>query len=235
MLRGSYSQKREDLALDKFLGQKRSGLYVDVGAYDPHRFSNTRRFYKRGWTGINIEPNKSNCMKFHKYRPRDINLNCGISCTESTLSFFNLSPATLSTFSESKAIEYQRQGFALVSVEDVPVKRLESILKEYTAGKRIDFLSIDTEGYDIEVLKSNDWEKYRPTLICIETAAHDESVTSDRKEGIEAFLASVNYKKIFDNGLNAIYRDNLGARSLFFTFATSRKLRPYKLSFMQRI
>lgn len=55
-LRGSYNQQGEDLVIDELLGHRSNCFYVDIGAGDPLRFNNTKRFCKRGWTGINIEP-----------------------------------------------------------------------------------------------------------------------------------------------------------------------------------
>ncbi|MHB8276898.1 MAG: hypothetical protein ACYDIA_04500 [Candidatus Humimicrobiaceae bacterium] len=63
-------KKEKTWFLDKFSGYKRKGFYVDIGANDPHMFSNTKRFYLRGWTGINIEPNVDNWQKLSSYRKR---------------------------------------------------------------------------------------------------------------------------------------------------------------------
>ncbi|MHB9129364.1 MAG: FkbM family methyltransferase, partial [Candidatus Humimicrobiaceae bacterium] len=157
-LRKSYAQKGEDLVLDNFSGNKRRGFYVDVGANDPHRFSNTKRFYLRGWTGINIEPDVDNWQKLSSQRKRDINLNIGIGESESSLEFYKFIPHTLSTFSKEEADNYVGQGYKLEKVVLVEVKKLEDILAEYCKGD-IDFMSIDTEGFDMQVLKSNNWNR----------------------------------------------------------------------------
>ena len=170
-LRKSYGQKGEDLVLDKFSGNKRNGFYVDIGANDPHRFSNTKRFYLRGWTGINIEPDENNWQKLSSYRKRDICLNIGIGENERSLKFYKFTPHTLSTFSKEEADNYVKQGYKLEKVVLVEVKKLEDILAEYCKGD-IDFMSIDTEGFDIQVLESNNWNRFRPKLICIESVFH---------------------------------------------------------------
>ena len=74
---GSYSQESEDLVIDRLLGSRSKGFYVDVGAGDPVKFSNTKRFSKRGWSGINIEPNPDTYLKLCADRPLDVNLTCG--------------------------------------------------------------------------------------------------------------------------------------------------------------
>src|SRR3989344_8171155 len=96
----SYSQLGEDLILDFFLKGKGSGFYVDVGAYHPINLSNTYKFYKRGWSGINIEPNYTKFRLFEEQRSKDINLNIGIGGASLKAQFFVFDADTLSAFSK---------------------------------------------------------------------------------------------------------------------------------------
>lgn len=205
MVKGSYSQQAEDLQIHKILKRKKTGFYVDIGAYDPDRFSNTKMFYKMGWNGINIEPNTINYQKFLKERIRDINLNIGIGNKEGDLSFFLFIPDTLSTFSESEADDYIKQGYKLVEKVKVPVKKLANVLKEHAKNKQLDFFSIDTEGLDMDVLKSNDWDLFNPKVICIESASHSHTNTSKKEDSIDGFLKSKGYKEVYSNSTNSIY------------------------------
>ena len=209
----SYSQKGEDLIIDKILGFKKDGFYVDVGAYDPHRFSNTKRFYLRGWSGINIEPNPKNYEKFLRDRERDISLNLGIANEQTVLSFYELFPDALSTFSEQEKEKYIKMGHKLVKIHQVPVMRLSTVFRKYAENKKIDFLSIDTEGYELEVLKSNDWLKFRPKVICIESVEYGIS-SSGKSNKQDDLLNSVGYKEYYDNGLNSIYIDVKNAKNI---------------------
>ncbi len=190
----SYSQCGEDILIDKLLRNKRKGFYVDIGAYDPTRFSNTKRFYLRGWKGINIEPDPTRAVNFNVSRPKDINLNLGIANKKGELKFYIFNPSTLSTFSRHKAEDYQKQGFELKKTSKIKVDRLSNILKKY-CKKSIDFFSIDTEGFDVEVLKSYDWDKFKPKVICIE---------SSNKE-IDRILSTFGYKKIYQTDVNSIF------------------------------
>lgn len=205
----SYSQKDEDLVIDKILGYKKNGFYVDIGANDPTRFSNTKKFYLKGWRGINIEPDFNNYQKFVKERKDDINLNIGIGQADAILKFYRFVPDTLSTFSQKEADSYVKQGYKLENVIDVKVNRLANVLSEYCASREIDFINIDTEGFDMEVLQGNDWRKFSPALVCIESIAHNirESDKSEKGDNHESFLISVGYKKVYDNGLNSIYQN----------------------------
>ena len=191
----SYSQWGEDIVIDKLLGKKRKGFYVDIGAYDPIRFSNTQRFYNKGWKGINIEPDPIRINKFYKLRPRDINLNVGVANKNGLLDFFKFSPQTLSTFSKDSVKNYQKQGYKLNEVIKVKVLKLSRILEKNVKRKEIDFFSIDTEGLDLEVLRSNNWKKFRPKVICIEGQG-----SSPKK-----FLEKLGYKKVYTNQTNSIF------------------------------
>lgn len=197
---GSYSQNQEDLRLDKLLTCKKRGLYVDVGAYDPYRFSNTMRFYKRGWNGINIEPNIENWKKFQIVRGRDINLNIGVAERRGTMEFFSMDPPTLSTFSGGQAEQYERQGFRIKSKKKIKILPLREIFAKHVGKRGIDFLSMDVEGFEMSVLKGNDWKRFRPHFLCIETALASQ-------DEISRYLQGVGYKKVFDNGLNSFYVD----------------------------
>lgn len=190
--KASYSQYCEDLILDRLTGYKAKGFYVDVGANDPVRFSNTKKFYDRGWAGINIDPNPY-CYKLLKaMRPRDINLNIGIGEASATLPFYDFLETEISTFSADRAIKVQNEGYTLRQVIDVPMKPLAEVLKDV---KHIDFLSIDAEDQNFEVLKSHDW-KVKPTVICIE---------NDTDHDYEGYLKQYGYKKVATTLLNSFF------------------------------
>jgi len=204
--RRSYSQKGEDLVIDKILGRRNKGFYIDIGANDPSRFSNTKRFYDKGWKGINIEPDYDNFSRIKAARERDVNLNIGIANNDGKLEFYRFVPDTLSTFCKEEADEYVEQGYNLVEKIEVSVRKLSDVLKEHCHGREIDFMSIDTEGFDMQVLRSNDWNKFVPKLICIESVAHTMSGKDNEKDdNHEPFLIKLGYKKVYDNGLNSIY------------------------------
>ena len=191
----SFSQGDEDIIIDNLLGRNEKGFYVDVGAYDPMRFNNTERFYIRGWKGISIEPDPIKINKFNKLRPRDINLNVGVANKNGELIFFRFDPQTLSTFSKKAAKSNQKLGFNLTEKVKIKVYKLRKILEENYLGKQIDFFSIDTEGYDIEVLKRNNWKKFKPKVICIE----------EQDYKIEKFLSKLGYKKVSQTEVNSIF------------------------------
>jgi FkbM family methyltransferase len=200
----SYSQHREDIIIDKLLGNKKKGFYVDVGANNPTGFNNTKRFYDKGWNGINIEPNTRGYKLFLKERKRDINLNIGISKKEGKLILYEMEPDMLSTFSENEMKGYKKNGYKLVKERKVKTLPLKKVLEKYAKNKKIDFFSIDTEGFDMQVLESNDWKKYKPKVICIETVQN----AGEEKPEIEKFLEKVYYKRVYKNNTNSVYIQN---------------------------
>ena len=203
----SFSQNGEDLVIHRLLKNKKKGFYVDIGANDPTRFNNTKYFYLRGWRGINIEPDLDCFIKLKRERLRDINLNIGIGKTNSELTFYQFKTKTLSTFSKSEAEKYRSQGYTLLAKKSVKVKKLSNVLRKYLKGKKIDFMAIDTEGFDNAVLASNDWVKYRPKIICIESVRHLIKKLG-RDTHLEDILVKRGYVKRLDNGLNSFYIDN---------------------------
>lgn len=191
---GTFSQYGEDLIIHRLLGNKSSGVYVDVGANDPTKFNNTTRFYRIGWTGINIEPNPQLMDRFVSVRPKDINLNIGVGRERSTLPFYSINPDTLSTFDRGAADEAKRQGYKIEKTVDVEVHLLAEILDKHLAGRPIDFISVDVEGFELDVLESNDWNRFRPTIVMIEV---NRAVAE-----IQHFMAGHHYIDAFSNGTN---------------------------------
>lgn len=166
----SYSQEGEDRILEKLFCEVHRGFYVDVGAHHPRRFSNTYLFYRRGWSGINIDAMPGSMKLFRRIRPRDVNLEVAISESPRCLTYRSFREPAFNGFGvciDSK--HAANPGWELLWEREMTTRRLDSVLAEcLPAGRRIDFLSIDVEGLDLEVLRSCDLERHRPTAIVIE-------------------------------------------------------------------
>ena len=174
----SYSQEGEDMVLRGFFeGQKNyKGFYVDVGAHHPFRFSNTMYFYRKGWRGINIEPTPTVMRLFRMFRRRDINLNLGISESRQQLTFYCFNEPALNGFSKAVSEERdQTNGYRIVNTLQIDTWPLAEVLDRYLPpGQQIDFLSVDAEGLDLAILRSNNWQKYKPRYILVEDAIDPE-------------------------------------------------------------
>ncbi len=178
----SYSQEGEDMILRRIFENQKTGFYVDVGAHHPKRFSNTHYFYDQGWRGINIDALPGSMRLFQEIRHRDINLEMAVSDKKETLTFYVFNEPALSGFSEILAKKRASKGnYHIIDQHQVTTEPLRDILNAYLPkGQCIDFLSVDAEGFDLRVLKSNDWEKYRPRAVLVEaleTSLHEIMVT----------------------------------------------------------
>lgn len=166
----SYSQEGEDMILRSVFEGKAAGFYVDVGAHHPARFSNTYYFYKRGWTGVNIDAMPGSMRLFEKLRPKDTNLEAAISDRKKSLTYYMFNEPALNSFSEDLSAERDRKGnYRITNEIEIETLTLAGVLDTYLSESvEIDFLSVDVEGLELEVLKSNDWSRYKPKIVLIE-------------------------------------------------------------------
>ena len=169
-----YSQVGEDVILGSML-RAPHGFYVDVGANHPWRYSNTALLYQRGWRGINIDPNTEAMQRFAQARRRDTNLVCGVGASEGLLTYYRFSDPAVNTFSPTVAEKLRTKKWLVeLPAQTVPVFPLAKILAEHVPpSTQIDFMNVDVEGHDLEVLASNDWARFAPTVIAVEDHAFD--------------------------------------------------------------
>lgn len=205
--KSSYSQEGEDLVVDRLLGGKKNGFYVDVGSHHPFRFSNTYFFYCRGWNGICIDPLPGTAQLFTKYRPRDIVLEMGISEVESQLNYYMFNEPALNTCDIARANELEVLGhYKIIDKKQIETKPLSTILDRYIKSNlQIDILNIDVEGLDLQVLRSNDWGKYRPKHIIAECLESDP--VKLKEDQIVSYLYGLGYKIYAKTGRSIIFTE----------------------------
>jgi len=164
-----YSQEGEDIVFERLLGKKESGFFVDVGAHHPTRFSNTYALYRKGWRGINIDATPGSMAAFAQWRPGDINIEAAVSDTPDPMPFHMFKEPALNTFDAALAESYIQAGYEKQEIKDIATRPLSDILDEYLPpGMKIDIMSIDVEGGEMGVLRSNNWEKYAPRYLVLE-------------------------------------------------------------------
>jgi len=203
----SYSQEGEDMILRRLLERQQRGFYVDVGAHDPYRFSNTCYFHRRGWRGINIDPNPLAIKAFDRERAADVNVCVGVADVPGKLMFHLFNDPALNTFDADLARERVKLPFyRLLETRDVPVRRLDDLLRQYLPqGQKIDFLSVDVEGMDLAVLRSNDWTQFRPHLLLVE--AHQRFASGVEGDPVNSFATEIGYQLIAKTLNTLIYED----------------------------
>lgn len=197
-----WSQEGEDKILQRMFERQPKGFYVDVGAHHPKRFSNTYLFYRLGWRGINIDAMPGSMSLFRKYRPRDINIELGVGREEGRLDYYLFNEPALNGFSRKVSVARNKEdtAYRVKEVKKIDVRPLSVILDQYLPdGQEIDFLSVDVEGWDYNVLASNDWQRFRPKVVLAEILfsslneiANTEVGRLMRDAGYDAYAKSVN-------------------------------------------
>ncbi|OGJ09757.1 hypothetical protein A2356_02130 [Candidatus Nomurabacteria bacterium RIFOXYB1_FULL_39_16] len=166
----TFSQEGEDVVLNNFLDGSKIGFYIDIGAHHPFRFSNTYFFYRRGWRGINIDATPGSMVLFKKYRPRDINIEAAVANKIKNIKYYLFDESALNSFSSVLSRERDKHSpYKIQKTIQLQTTKLSTILDKYMPkNTKIDFLSIDVEGYEHEVITSNNWQKFKPSYILIE-------------------------------------------------------------------
>ena len=207
-MRKSWSQEGEDRVLFSLLSGRKTGFYVDVGAHHPRKYSNTQLFYEMGWSGINIDAMPGSMREFDKRRPRDINIECGVGFDiDKKLPFLifkeGLYNTLSSNLSDPRIKDYEDKN--LYKVEEIKVKSLSTLFDEnIPKGVLIDLLSIDVEGFDLSVLMSNDWSKYRPKFIAVEVYGVD--IQELLQNEMHKYLSLKNYFAVAKTENTVIYK-----------------------------
>jgi FkbM family methyltransferase len=203
----SYSQCGEDLII-KFIfnsiGIKKPS-YIDIGAHHPNYLNNTGIFYETGSVGINIEPDPALFKEFTKKRKRDININAGIANVEGALDFYIMSTTTLNTFSKEEAMNAEKEGFKIAGVQKIDVLPLQKIIKEHAGGQFPDFLTLDVEGLDLEILQAINYKETAPLVICVESISFSNTGDGIKNTVIIQYLEQQGYMLYADTYINSIF------------------------------
>ncbi|MFC4261706.1 FkbM family methyltransferase [Ferruginibacter yonginensis] len=213
----SFSQAGEDRVMKFFfrsLGLKKV-TYLEIGTNNPIDINNSYYFYLEGNRGVIIEPNPDLISKIKKHRKHDICLNIGVSGSgkEEVLDFYifneNDKEKGLSTFSKEEATYVNNTtNIKIAEIRKIPVKPINTILATYFENEAPDFISIDVEGLDLDILKTLNFSRWRPKLLCIETVHYSQSHIKKSNDAIAQFLATHNYSAYAHTGINTIFVDN---------------------------
>jgi len=209
----SYSQCGEDLIMN-FIFQNYLKIqhpkYIDIGAHHPSYLSNTYFFYQKGSNGVCIEPDPFLFKTIKKSRKRDVCLNCGVGTGSEKLSdFYRMSEKTLNTFSKEDAERYESYGnHKIEEIVQIPLISTDDIIEKHCTDPP-NLVSLDVEGFDFEILKSFNFEKYRPNVFCIETLTYVQDNTEQKIHRTIDFMQQNNYFVYADTYINTIFVDKI--------------------------
>jgi len=190
-----FGQEGEDLIVGRLFDGVKNGFFVDVGAHHPFRFSNTWLLYQRGWRGINIDATPGAMAVFRRWRPEDINIECLVSTDTRPRPYFLHDEPALNTMSEDlvKRRALESPQYRMRETIMLEARTLASILEQHVSqGCGIDLLNVDVEGHDLEVLRSNDWARFRPRVIVAELLV--TSLADIEGHPIDIFLVERGYR-----------------------------------------
>lgn len=201
----TYSQCGEDACIYSYFERRNwrkyksnkiidRGFFVDVGCYHPVVYSNTYCLYKMGWRGVNIDGALGVKERFDKVRPHDSNIWALVSDSSESLTFYTWGESVYNTASKDIAEKLYREGRVDRPAVPItpPILKFSQIFSDYMTGDAIDLLTVDAEGHDLEVLRSNDWARYRPELVVAED--HHHNVEGMLLCNISKYLKSVGYR-----------------------------------------
>lgn len=184
----SFAQHAEDLIVEGILSTRypnerpRSWTYLDIGANHPVHGSNTYLFYKKGASGVVIEPNQKFAPLFKKCRPRDQFILAGAKFDDrDTATFYEVENDALSSFSESFHFRWKEQGGRganAISSLDMPLVDVNSVIEKNFQNK-LHIVSLDVEGYEMQVLEKFSFDQIRPDVLIVEYISPSHGTLKD--------------------------------------------------------
>ena len=208
--KASYSQAGEDTIIEYLFASIKINkpAYLEIGTNQPKICNNTYNFYLKGCKGVCIEPDANMIGAIKKARPDDTILNVGIASESSGTAPFYLFPKAVngwSTFSKEEAEIRKSESGIDYQVKQVELKNINAVIDEYFDSYP-NFISLDVEGLDLEILQSLNFEKYRPEVICVETISFGYLTNTETKiNSIIEFMHQNGYAVYADTHINTIF------------------------------
>jgi FkbM family methyltransferase len=199
----SYAQRFEDLYLMRCFGERSDGFYIDIGSGHPVYDNASLLFYLNGWHGITVEPNPSLARLTRAVRPRDRHIEALVGAASGEATFYLVNEYHgLSTMIESHARCALSQFGKTSEAISVPVTTLRELCEQH-APPAFEFLKVDVEGAEQDVLLNGDWQRFRPRIIVVEALA--PYTLAPAWEAWEPFLARHGYRHVWFDSLNRYY------------------------------
>jgi hypothetical protein len=203
------SQFQEDQFILRQFQNNYKGTYLDIGCFHPTRHNNTYKMHKLGWSGMNIDLNPLTIELFDYARPKDINLNIGISNKETIKKLYFIDELNTQNTLDPNQLLFLKNHHNIrnedIVEKEINVKPINLILDDY-GFNNIDFMNLDVEGHELEIIESLNFNKNKIKYLCIEMIKHN-SEAELRSEKINQILKSNKYSLIKEIGFNYIYKN----------------------------
>lgn len=203
----SFSQEGEDLIIDRIFKtnkiKSKNVFYLDIGAGHPIKYSNTLYFYFKEAKGITVDANYENFFLQKYLRPKDFSFNFLLGSSNKLVEFYKFKQPELNTISQNKLKELARHNIFPLNKKKIDQKSLNDFFNIEIKSNlsKINFLNIDIEGGELELIKAIDWTKIRPNIICIEIIADNFSEILESE--IYKIITSQNYS-LFSKLYNSV-------------------------------
>lgn len=181
--------------------------YLEIGTHHPVWGNNTYYFYSRGSKGVCIEPDIRYEKLIRKYRKRDVFLRAGVSTSSQASADFFIFPKGYSgwnTLLKEEAEERQAKTGITFKTVEIQLLNINDVIKNYFSNCP-NIISIDVEGLDLDILKSLDFEKYQPDIICAESITFSTTNEATKINDIADFITSKGYFVFGDTFVNTIF------------------------------
>ena len=202
------TQFGEDEYIFNLFKKNFKGKFLDIGCYHPTRHNNTYLMYKNGWTGINIDLNPLAIELFDFIRPRDININIGVSDSEDEKKLYFINEFNTQNTLDENQLNFLKNHHNIrdheIVEKKIKTKSLDTILDEHRFY-HIDFMNLDIEGHELKVLKTINFEKIKINYLCVEMIEHNQK-SFENNEKIKDLLSQNNYNLIKSFNYNHIYK-----------------------------
>ena len=190
----SFSSNSVDLIIGELFKNQEKGIYIDVGCNHPFIGNNTYKLFKKGWNGINIDLDYTFIDSFKFHRPKDDNIQIGVSDKSGEQEmYFHHERSAINTLENSR-------GKNAILKKNIKTSTLNNIIeKSNFKNKEIDYVSIDVEGFELNVLKGFDLKKYKPKALSIEFIDPQMKKEEFYHQNINNIINSEVYKYMSDN------------------------------------
>ena len=200
----SYSLSNVDLVIERIFKKKKKGIFIDVGCNHPIKYNNTYLLYKKGWSGINIDLDKSSIKQFNELRTRDDNIQTLVTSfdnEEKDLYFYH-DRSAINTISK-ELVESRNNNFN--EIKKMKGKSLNSIIEgSKFKDSKIDLMSIDIENYEFDALKNFNFNKYNIDIIVTEITDVKIKNLETYNLSLENIIKSNLYKLLISNSYKLI-------------------------------